>query len=267
MAPAPVAAHLPAGIARPSAAPLTGADTTAIKPIVVPAQVATAAPSNTAIRDRSPTPEQSSATREAGVAAASVPPAAIAAIAPAILPALQAFGAALHRAAVAERKPAIRVEDTAIMSAPVTGLAATTLAQPAPVDTTRLHWPETMIARIDDLRDAAAAPGSAADTRIRLHPDALGAVDVALRREGDAVHVHFTAAESATARLLADAQPRLTELAEARGLRLTQAGVDGNGQGDRRQPAPHAQPQLARTPRPASSTPADDPAAGEDRLA
>ena len=264
MAPAPVAAHLPAGIARSSAAPLTGADATAIKPIVVPAQVATAAPSNTAIRDRSPTPEQSSATREAGVTAASVPPAAIA---PAILPALQAFGAALHRAAVAERKPAIRVEDTAIMSAPVTGLAATTLAQPAPVDTTRPHWPETMIARIDDLRDAANAPGSAADTRIRLHPDALGAVDVALRRESDEVHVHFTAAEPATARLLADAQPRLTELAEARGLRLTQAGVDGNGQGDRRQPAPHAQPQLARTPRPASSTPADDPAAGEDRLA
>nr|WP_244655521.1 flagellar hook-length control protein FliK [Sphingomonas sp. CFBP 13603] len=77
------------------------------------------------------------------------------------------------------------------------------------------------------LRDAA----NATDTRIRLIPDALGAIDVSMRKDGDTVHVHFNAEQAATRTLLADAQPRLAELAEARGLKLGQAMLGGGNTG------------------------------------
>ena len=80
-----------------------------------------------------------------------------------------------------------------------------------------------MIDQIEALRDAA----DATDTRIRLIPDALGPVDMSVRRDGDAVQVHFTATEAATRQLIADAQPRLAELADARGIRIERATVDG----------------------------------------
>ncbi|WP_425229118.1 flagellar hook-length control protein FliK [Sphingomonas sp.] len=188
---------------------------------------------------------------------------------PAMLPAVQAFGAALHRAVAAERRLAPRADSAGAPgmtagiapSAPVVAIAPT-----APLDTTQPHWPEAMVARIEQLRDAA----NETSTRIRLHPDALGTIDVAMRREADAVHVHFAAAEPATQTLLADAQPRLTELAQARGLRLTPgsaatADASTQGQGDRRQPStPLARP--ASPPRAARFTdPADAPS--DTRLA
>lgn len=185
--------------------------------------------------------------------------------APIVLPALQAFGAALHRAATAESHPALLRDDQrssiALAPAPLPIQTAAPAPTAAPVDTTVAHWPEAMVARIEHLRDVA----NETSTRIRLHPDALGAVDVAVRREGEGVHVHFTAAEPATTRLLADAQPRLTELAEARGLKLSTAGetganMAGQGGNDRRQPAP----ELPRTPRPATpATISTDPDADE----
>ena len=153
---------------------------------------------------------------------------------PVIRPAFQAFGAALHRAVAAERKSVA----TEPLLAPAPGFAPVAVA--APLDTTQQRWPEAMIARIEQVRDAQTAPGTAADTRIRLLPDALGPIDVALRREGEAVHVHLAAADPATAKLLADAQPRLTELAESKGLKLGQSTVDtgpGSNGGERRQPA------------------------------
>jgi Meckel syndrome type 1 protein len=78
--------------------------------------------------------------------------------------------------------------------------------------------------------------------RIRVIPDALGTIDVALRRDGDSVQVQLTAEQPQTRALLADAQPRLTEMAEARGLKLQHApagtgtgGGSATAQGDRQQ--------------------------------
>jgi len=105
-----------------------------------------------------------------------------------------------------------------------------------------------MIERIEILRDAA----DAGDTRIRLVPDALGAIDVSLKQDGDTVHVHFHAEQGATRALLQEAQPRLVELAEARGLKLGQGGLgDSAGNG---QPRAQATPQASnRTPSPQAS--------------
>lgn len=176
-----------------------------------------------------------------------------------IQPALQAFGAALHRAVLAERRPR-RDPDIQAIAAPTTSVATATPADPTPLDTTQQRWPEAMVARIEQLRDAQ----NGADTRIRLHPDALGVVDVTLRQDATGTHVRLHAAEPATARLLADAQPRLQEIAETRGLRLAGSDVTGSqtsGQGwtgsDRRQPAP---PSAAT----ANRRPALDPAAADD---
>lgn len=109
-------------------------------------------------------------------------------------------------------------------------------ANDAPVDTRHHDWANALIDRIDAIQDVA----NARDTRIRLIPDALGKIDVTLHRQGDTLNVQFTAEVAATRTLLADAQPRLAELAEARGLRLGQAQVgDGNpnsGQEQRRPP-------------------------------
>jgi flagellar hook-length control protein FliK len=132
---------------------------------------------------------------------------------------------------------------------PVAAPAALQAPTPAaPLDMTQARWPDAMMMRIEQIRDVQ----NAADTRIRLHPDALGHIDVAVRREGEAVHVHFAAAEPATRTLLAEAQPRLQELAEAKGLKLAQSQVDSGAghSGERRQPAAQ---QPATPPRPASA--------------
>ncbi len=102
---------------------------------------------------------------------------------------------------------------------------ATPDVQQTPLDLRHNHWPERMIERIEGLRDAA----DALDTRIRLVPDALGTIDIGLRREGEVVHVHFAAEQAATTRLLHDAQPRLGELAEARGWKLGSSTADASG--------------------------------------
>ncbi|WP_267389003.1 flagellar hook-length control protein FliK [Sphingomonas sp. GC_Shp_3] len=100
---------------------------------------------------------------------------------------------------------------------------------------------QKMIDHIETLRDDA----NANDTHIRLVPDALGGVDVAVRRSGDAVHVHFTAETEATRALLTEAQPRLVELADQRGVRIAGATVDsgtgGAGSGSGQQPQPQRQ--------------------------
>lgn len=100
---------------------------------------------------------------------------------------------------------------------------------------------QKMIDHIETLRDGADAN----DTRIRLVPDALGTVDVAVQRSGDAIHVHFTAENPATRTLLTEAQPRLAELAEQRGVRIAGSSVEtgtgggsGGGQPPHRAPAP-----------------------------
>lgn len=123
---------------------------------------------------------------------------------------------------------------------------ATAEADQAPLDLSRDDWTGKMIERIAALRDGVEA----ADTRIRLAPEHLGTVDVSIRRDGDRIQVHFTAENPATRQLLADAAPRLAELAEARGLKLGQSSVDSGGGDARGRPQ---QPQPSTPVRPASA--------------
>lgn len=110
-------------------------------------------------------------------------------------------------------------------------------AQAPMVDTSRQQWMADMIDTVSALRET---PNSR-ETTIRLSPDALGTVDVSIRQEGDRVHVRIVAETAAARQLLNEAQPRLNELAEARGLRLgqtsveTSAGGNAAGQGHQRQ--------------------------------
>ncbi len=107
--------------------------------------------------------------------------------------------------------------------------------------------PAAIIAHIEALRDAV----DAVDTSIRIVPDALGPIDVSVRRDGDVTHVQLTAEQTHTARLLAEAQPRLTEQAEARGLKLStstghQPGTGNAGAGTDGQP--HQQARASAEP-------------------
>ena len=155
-------------------------------------------------------------------------------------PAGQTFAAAIA-AALANHDRSARDEDrgdsrgtaTLVASAQVDASArpvvqATPDAKHSALDLRDDRGLHGMIDRIEMLRDEA----NANDTRIRLVPDALGGVDVSLRKDGDTLHVHFTADTQATRQLLTDAQPRLVELADARGVKLGQTSVDtGTGGG------------------------------------
>jgi flagellar hook-length control protein FliK len=112
-------------------------------------------------------------------------------------------------------------------------------AQRQTLDLGRQDWPQKMIDHIEALRDNA----NANDTSIRLKPEALGRVDIALRtHDSGAISVRFTAEQPTTRTLLVDAAPQLAAAAEARGIRLSGTSVDLSGQGDQR---PH--PQAERT--------------------
>lgn len=130
-------------------------------------------------------------------------------------------------------------------------VAPASAAQQAGIDLTRDPGIHRMIDRIEQLRDAA----DARDTRIRLIPDALGPVEIAVRRESgsETVHVHFTAAEASTRQLIADAQPRLTEMAESRGVRIERTTVDSGATGDGQARPNGQQPQQPGRPAPASA--------------
>ncbi len=162
--------------------------------------------------------------------------------------AAQVFGAAIQAATKTRDAEKTGALDTAALSAavaPAPSIAIAT-AQQAPLDMRQERWPHAMIERIEMIRDAA----DAGDTRIRLIPDALGAIDVSVKSVGDTVHVHFNAEQAATRTLLADAQPRLAELAEARGLKLGQgAPGDANaGGGQQRAPtSPQTSNRMAAT--------------------
>lgn len=121
---------------------------------------------------------------------------------------------------------------------PVADVAAT--AAPAAIDTQHRDWRSQMLARIDQFVAADPVPGR--ETRITLSPDALGEVAVRLRETDRGIEVVLDAAPEARA-LLAEAAPRLTELAEARGLRLSlQSPGSGNEGGDRPPPPPRQTP-------------------------
>ncbi|MBX9730582.1 MAG: flagellar hook-length control protein FliK [Sphingomonas sp.] len=193
-----------------------------------------------------------------------------------VVPAARAFAAGIAAASV--RPLRARSDDgaPAPLSAPAPAAvfeavnAAQSDPQSTPIDMRREDWARALIDRIDASQDVA----NARDTRIRLVPDALGKIDVALHRQGDTLHVHFTADVPATRALLVEAQPSLAALADARGLRLGDASVDGGGlatsqgqqQGQgadqrRPQPVPGAPPSATRT------NSADALAASDHRLA
>lgn len=200
----------------------------------------------------------------------------------AAVPALRAFAAGI--AATTARPPRL-LRDEEPLAAPVAPTSSADSAaqrlDPAPralppIDMRREDWTRALIDRIGAVHDVA----NARDTRITLVPDALGKIEVALRQDGDTVHVQFAADAPATRALLADAQPRLAELAEARGLRLGDASVSagsdgaraGNASGgafgqaaDQRRPAPFAQP--VNHNRSITTNPARDRADSDHRIA
>jgi hypothetical protein len=198
-------------------------------------------------------------------------PQAPAPAAPIALPAGQVFAAAIaavvQQARRDEREPGdlrapAMIGATTFDALHANAVAATADVRQAALDLKQDSGLQGMIDHIELLRDGADAN----DTRIRLVPDALGAVDVSVRRDGDRVHVHFAAENRASAQLLSDAQPRLADLAEARGLKLGQTsvdtGADPNRGQTRQQRADPAQPI-----RPAAATRAAGPTASESRIA
>ena len=183
-------------------------------------------------------------------------------------PALQAFAAAMRAGMKVDDGRTTRKDDIDAL-APVGAtplsletvrhaVAATGATQDQTLDTRRENWPSTMVDHIEALRDAADATSS----RIRVVPDALGTIDLSVKRDGDTIHVHFDAAQSATRTLLMDAQPRLAEIAQSRGLRLGDTGVGGDASGAQQQ-RPPAQ-SVPTTPIPAMTRATDVASVADD---
>lgn len=129
-------------------------------------------------------------------------------------------------------------------------VTAMTDTQQGNLDMSRQEWMGAMIETIEALRET---PNSR-EANIRLSPDALGTVDIAISQEGDRIHVRFTADTPAARAMLSEAQPRLAELAEAKGVRLGQTTVDGGATGQGSQRNESAQrPQMHSTPASARS--------------
>ncbi|WP_203309142.1 flagellar hook-length control protein FliK [Sphingomonas beigongshangi] len=161
-------------------------------------------------------------------------------------PAAQVFGAAIHAAQRQEDGPAALPAAIATpLATPVQQATAPIAADARPtLDMRQERWPNAMIDHIETLRDAA----DASSTRIRLVPDALGTIDIALRKDGDTLHVHFAADQASTRALLQDAQPQLVQAAEQRGIRLseTQVTAGGNAAGGQTDDRPRGQPEQPR---------------------
>ncbi|MDP5280380.1 flagellar hook-length control protein FliK [Sphingomonas sp. DG1-23] len=148
-------------------------------------------------------------------------------------------------------------------AAPRHAVPAAADIQHGALDTRGQEWTGRMVEHIEALRDAAPVR----ETRLSLAPEALGKVDVSIRHEGDRVHVHFTTETPAARQLIADAQPRLSELAEARGLKLGQTSFESGaaGQGPNREGREQSAPRQPLAPRPVTDSAVG--AADDDRIA
>lgn len=245
----------PAGLPRaPAMSPVAAASIMADAPsatIGEEVRLAPAVPERSALSSEPAAPAPDARATRPSLAGAApavpvvAPPAAIpSAIAAA--PAGEVFAAAIHAAGRQSWRDDREADgaSAALVIAAAAPLAGTVAAAGARDDATldmrQGGWPGAMVDHIERLRDAA----DATDTRIRLVPDALGSIDVSLARRDDGVQVTLTADRPATQAMLADARPQLTDLAQARGLRLADSGVAGGGTGaqgfadHRRQPAP-----------------------------
>lgn len=184
------------------------------------------------------------------------------ALAPAMLPASVVLQPTVQPSAPSGLEIVAKPEPVAELQAtPPETIAATTAqsiprveasagSQDAPLDMNRGDWMESMIEKIETLR----AEGGERAALIRLRPDALGSVEVRIRHEGEQVHIHFTADSAAARTMLSDASPRLSDLAEARGLKLGDTGVGQGAGGERREAQQSADPRAPnRAPRPTST--------------
>ncbi|WP_342250269.1 flagellar hook-length control protein FliK [Sphingomonas sp. OTU376] len=119
------------------------------------------------------------------------------------------------------------------LAAPTTGtqttfaVAAAGQAQDAPLDTQHQEWTAKMLDRIEALRDAAPVR----ETKISLMPEGLGKVDIAIRQDDAGLHVQFSTDTQSARQLIADAQPKLAEIAQERGIRIGSTSVDTNAAG------------------------------------
>lgn len=173
-----------------------------------------------------------------------------------VAPAARVFAEAIQRALDDKAQVADPASSTPIAAAPIAHVVATSAAQGGTLDIRHGSWPAAMIERIVQLRDLTAEN----DTRLRLSPDMLGTIDVSLKRDGDQVQVQITAEHAQTRQLLAEAQPRLTELAEARGVKLQLAGGQAGGGGLGSQGGGDASRHHSSTPAPThrrTAAPAD----------
>jgi Meckel syndrome type 1 protein len=263
--------------------PLAVAASIAVPPLVSPAAQATApVPVSAGAAPDAQAPAVTPLASPAAQAAAPVPvsagvapvgqapvvatpqPQPLAPTVPAIAPAAQVFAAAIHQAVRDE----LRIEPNGPALAPLGAMPADlstgSAAGAGAVVMTNNDWPMKMIGRIEMLRDAL----DAADTSIRLIPDKLGAIDVSLRRDGDAVTVQMTAQAPETRQLLAEAQPKLVELAEARGLKLSAQLGEGSGTGQHQHQQQRASPGAPSTIKgSASAATSGDAAASDERIA
>lgn len=163
-----------------------------------------------------PTPDETLTTAPAPQLAAALFAAAPAAVAP----------AETRRTLIQDLLPAAGATAFADIVRPHAVTAPADVQQGA-LDMRRQEWMGQMVEHIEALRDAAPMR----ETRLSLSPEALGKVDVSIRHDGDRIHVHFATETQAARQLITDAQPRLSELAEARGVKLGQTSVDGGGTG------------------------------------
>lgn len=194
--------------------------------------------------------------------------------APATTPAPQLAAASLFAAAANGATPAearrTLIQNLLPPEAPVAladivrphAVAAAADVQQGMLDMRRQEWMGRMVDQLEAMRDATPTR----ETRLSLAPEALGKVDVSIRQDGDRIHVHFATETPAARQLLTDAQPRLSELAEARGVKLGQTSVDGGGadQGSARH-APQVPAPQSSAPRAAEAAEAPDPT--NDRIA
>jgi flagellar hook-length control protein FliK len=283
-APLPGTAQLaadPAPAPATSEAAVQDAATTDLKALAAPA----ADPEPKAPLPAATPDSQPAAERTAGPIRIELPPAQdIARHAPPItLASIQPRAEAIHAAAASIapttietpsprrqtlRETTISALTTLTTDAPQThAVPATADAQQSALNLRSNDGMQAMVDRIEALRDTP----SSRETSIRLSPDALGTVNISIRQEGDRVHVHFTADNAAARAALADAQPRLAELAESRGVRLGQTTVDGgtagHGQGLGDQQRQDATQRPIFNTAPASAPGADTATDADERVA
>lgn len=273
---APVAERAP--IADEAATPVMPVAASTAQPVAVAPPVTRIA--TAAVADQAPPAPETDGiaptVRHEGHAAAPMPQGTRVAAAPVQTPAPMVDASLTDRDAPAPR--ARRDDDLSVptIGAPQAAGAAT-LRPVAPtahaanptLDIRQPQWVEGMIDRITTLREASGT--NSGETRIRLSPDALGDVEVAIRTGDDGkLHVHFNSENADAGRLLAEAQPRLVQMAEARGLKLGGMQVDVGTQPQSGQSQRQAQDQgnpAPRAPRSAARQADNQTTRSDDRIA